>query len=367
MKRAMLCVWKLEVLVLLLSSLACWGCRRTDGQSQTPTAASSADLSSYAQMEDGSIVVDGHQINWAIGDWEAFPYATWMYLEVNEQDAVGKQPGDNQIAVTLNDLVLSFSDLPAEVTAIVIGVKAVHDDADQIVTECGRFTVVDGSVSIPLEYADLIAYFGVTHYSIWFQALGGNNGQGQVCGQITLDGVMPGGQTVTFTKTICFGTTPAPTSTSASDPTTPTPQPYLDVVVMTGSSGGTSDIYDFMIDEPLGGTAEMYDDGSGTLWYTNGASVVVDTSWSSGSDPFHMSVPAGSPQTGQYLVVVSHDWTYGGSSCPIEALPVTITVQTHTTTQTVTCTARCTTGPTSANLTVTFPAGTILVTQCPLP
>jgi hypothetical protein len=136
------------------------------------------------------------------------PYGVWMYVEITEQDAVGRPPGENQVPVSLGNVVLSFSGLPAAVSQIVIGVKAMHDPDDQTFTERGRFDVVDGSVSIPLDYGDLVSYFGVTHYSIWFQAIGGENWQGLACGQITVSGEMPSGQTVTFSKQICFGTNP---------------------------------------------------------------------------------------------------------------------------------------------------------------
>jgi hypothetical protein len=204
------------VVGMVIISLALAGvmsCHDSERKAQNPTAPHTQGgdrsvLSNYAQMEGGSTVVDGQQLNWVISDWGTLPYNQWMYLEVNEQDAIGKAPGDHQIPVTLGNVVLSFSGLPAAVREILIGVKAVHDANDQTFTERGRFAVVDGRVEIPLDYGDLVNYFGVTHYSIWFQALSDANGR--ACGQIALSGVMPSGQNVTFSKQVCFGTNPIP-------------------------------------------------------------------------------------------------------------------------------------------------------------
>ena len=221
---------RILLLVGMLFGLLCVsliGCQmfNQDGQTPTTPATGSLDIANCAQMEDGSTVVDGHQLNWVVSDWGSMPYGYWMYVELNEQDAAGKRPGENQIPVTLGNVVLSFSGLPGAVSHIVIGVKAVQDPQDDTFTECGRAAVVNGSVSIPVDYGDLVHYFGSTHYSIWFQALGGENGQGIACGQIAVSGVMSSGQTVTLSKRICFGTNPVvpPMPTPVSP--TPTPAP----------------------------------------------------------------------------------------------------------------------------------------------
>lgn len=351
--------------LVLISLPACQMNDRTYSATSTNTGTAET-LGRYAQMDDGSVVVDGHQLNWMVSDWGGFPYAAWMYLEVNEQAVIDQQPGDHQIPVALANVVLSFSALPAGVREILIGVKAVHDDTDRTFTERGRFAVIDGRVSIPLEYADLVYYFGITHYSLWFQALGGDNGQGIACGQITLSGMRPDGQPVTFTKAICFGTNPAPAST----PTVVSP--YLDVVVTVGGGGSTSDIAEFDLQEPGGAKMGlMFDDGSVTTPYyedqTTGDadSVLVDTlNWTSA---FHMYVPAGATLTGQYQAVVQNNWTdmLGPGNCPAtDPLPVTITVKTHAATQTFTCHVTCDSGV-SATIGATFPAGTIQSIACP--
>ena len=197
--------------LIALSAIGLVGCQWFDHDSPTATGNGDASaLAGYAQMDDGSTVVNGHQVNWVVSEWGSVPYEEWMYVAVNEQDAVGAAPGEHQVAVTLSEVMLSFSDLPEAVTEIVIGVKTVQDATDRTFTERGRFPVVAGSVNMPLAYADLIDSFGPTHYSIWFQVIGGSNGNGIACGRIALSGVMPGNQPVTLNKPICFGTKPEP-------------------------------------------------------------------------------------------------------------------------------------------------------------
>ncbi len=206
--------YKRRMVIVLIGIVGLVGCHWWDREHRTPTTpgAGGEGVLNYAQMEDGSAIVDGQQINWVVSEWGSIPYEQWMYVEVNQQDAVGQPPGEHQVPVQVHNVVLRFSELPDEVQQIIIGVKTVRDDADQTFTERGRFTVVNGSVSIPLDYGDLVSYFGVTHYSVWFQALGGKNARGVDCGQLALSGVMPGGQLVMLQKNFCFGTNPAPVS-----------------------------------------------------------------------------------------------------------------------------------------------------------
>lgn len=213
-----------SVIGLVLASMA--GCQWGEQQDRTPTTprGSSSVLPQYSRMEDGSTVVDGQQINWYVSEWGSFPYEKWMYLEINQQAAVGRAPGEQQVPVTLQNVVLHFSELPAELTQIVIGVPVGPADKADAFDERGRFDVVNGRVSIPLAYQDLIATFGATHYSIWFRALGGENNAGRVCGQLALSGTMPGGQPVNLSTEVCFGTTPEP------DSAPPTPEPGYTVV-----------------------------------------------------------------------------------------------------------------------------------------
>jgi hypothetical protein len=216
--------WIGNIVGLILISLA--GCQLWKKEHRTPTHpnGNSSPVSNYAHMPNGSRVIDGQQLNWYVSQWGSFPYGQWMYLEVNQQDAVGYPPGEHQVAVTLRNVVLTFNELPDDITQIIIGVKAMHDDTDETFYECGRFDVVNGSVRIPLAYEDLVSFFGIMQYSIWFQAVGGDNGEGTICGQIALSGNMPNGQSVTLRTQRCFGTPPAATATPVPTPT-PVPPP----------------------------------------------------------------------------------------------------------------------------------------------
>lgn len=172
--------------------------------------------------------------------------------------------------MTLGNVVLHFSELPDEVTQILIGVKAVHDDTDDTFTEIGRFVVVAGSVSIPLAYTDLVYYFGVTHYSIWFQVIGGNNEEGTVCGTIALSGVMPGGHNVYLSKRVCSGTNPVPA------PSTPTTTLGNTAPVASGVSisGGTRYIGETLTGNYTYTDAEGDPEGvSMYQWYRDGTAI----------------------------------------------------------------------------------------------
>ncbi len=235
----------LTVVVILTIIAAACNIEREASLLSSPTT-DVAQMLNYIQMKDGSIVFDGQQINLVISEWESFPYEEWMYVEVNQQDATGKEPGKHQIPVTLGNVVLHFSDLPDEITQIMVSVKAVRDKNDHTFSERGRFDVKDDSVSIPLKYEELISYFGITHYSIWFQALGGKNGKGKACGTIAISGIMPGGQSVNLNKQACFGTNPVPTSG-------PAPSEILLWITQnttTGAIGGRSGANTFCNNDP---------------------------------------------------------------------------------------------------------------------
>lgn len=62
------------------------GCQMFERHAQSPTTPATGDssaLTNYAQMEGGSTVVDGQQINWVVSEWGSFPYRNWVYVEVN--------------------------------------------------------------------------------------------------------------------------------------------------------------------------------------------------------------------------------------------------------------------------------------------
>lgn len=180
-----------------------------DQSSPTAPTVSVPDAANYAQG-GVSVVVNGQQFNLALSDFGGFPYGKWMYLEVNAQDAVGQAPGVSQIPVELSNVTLTFSGLPAELAQIAIGVKASHNADNQGVNILGKYDVVNGGVSIPVETQYLTAYFGPTQYSLWFmgihesqinakamhaKATANAKGSGQ---QVEVSGTLPDGQTVTL-------------------------------------------------------------------------------------------------------------------------------------------------------------------------
>lgn len=177
----------------------------------------------YAQMLGGSkvVAVNGvpHQLNLLLSQWPAFPYGNWIYSEINEQRGQDYAPGEHQVPVHLRDVTFTFTGLPAEISAIVVAIKARDDDEDRY-DDLETLLVRGGTLTIPVAHADLTRYFGETHYSVWFRTLGGRNGQGISADvTLTLRGVMPDGARVAIPTRLRFGTNPPPTPTPA--PTLP--------------------------------------------------------------------------------------------------------------------------------------------------
>lgn len=195
-------------------------------------------------MADGSTVMqvngEQHQLNFSYSHWDAMPYEVWNYLEVNEQTGVKSDPGVNQTAVSLQDVTLTFSDLPAEAKLIVIGFKLNLAETEWVTQS---YPVADGGVTIPLDTAALASSFDGTHFSVWFKSIGGENGAG-VSGeaQLELAGNVPGaaqakqrtsltttwnGHRVSWRTIVRFGVNPPPTPTPLAMPleTTCSPLP----------------------------------------------------------------------------------------------------------------------------------------------
>jgi len=179
----------------------------------------------YAQMLGGSkvVAVNGvpHQLNLLLSQWPAFPYGNWIYAEINEQRGQDYAPGEHQVPVHLRDVTFTFTGLPAEISAIVVAIKARDAETDRY-DDLETLPVRGGTLAIPVAHADLTRYFGETHYSVWFRTLGGRNGQGISADvTLTLRGVMPDGARVAIPIRLRFGTNPPPTPTPA--PTLPVP------------------------------------------------------------------------------------------------------------------------------------------------
>jgi hypothetical protein len=342
-----------------LMMLGIMGCHLSESGSNSPTATGrvAEDLASYAQMRDGSVVVtvngETRQINFATSDWECFLYNSWIYAEINEQVGAGQSPGVNQAVVTLQDVTFTFSNLPAAVTALIVAVKDRPDDESatpeeeptDTYTELGRYPVSLGTVTIPVSYGDLVRYFGATHYAIWFQALGDENGAGiQGRGYLDMRGMLPDGQSVAIGREVCFGANPS------------APLAFLTTSVNVTSPGGdVEDLVEFDVDEPDASRAVLYiESGSlGPLSQDGTTAVINRTTW----PPLTISVAPGTPQTGPYTVSVRNDWNLAGlGACPFDPVAVSLIVTTHRTTQTFACQLPC---DQVLQVEVAFPAGTI--------
>lgn len=165
-------------------------------------------------MTGGSAVVnvDGQerQINFFTTSGCYF-YHKWIYAEVNEQIGRGKAPGIDQVNVTLQDVTFTFSNLPSSITGFIAAIKV--PETNEQYTEIGRYSVSNRSVTIPVSSSDLVRYFGLTHYTVWFQTIGGENGAGfQEGASLEMRGRLPDGQSVTITRSnACFGSNPPAT------------------------------------------------------------------------------------------------------------------------------------------------------------
>jgi hypothetical protein len=132
-----------------------------------------------------------------------YPYNDWVYLEMNKQQGSESPSGVNQVNVDISDVVLHFSGLLPSVSAIRLGIPVSREDLTTY-TEVGTYPVSGGAVSIPVAFEDLAAFFGPTHYAVWYMLIGGTNGVG--CDDVTLTVTgMHLGQSLSVTKDLKFG------------------------------------------------------------------------------------------------------------------------------------------------------------------
>jgi len=168
-----------------------------------------------------------HQLNVAPGAWSGFPFGEWWYLEINQQERAGLQPGQRQEAVTLTNPTLTLENLPDSVTAITAGVasdSAAGADvrADDKMTALTTFPVKNGRVELKIAASDWARRFGAKQWALWFKTTGGQNFIGQFNVRLTLRGKLANGSHVKITFVIVFGVNPPPTPV----PTNPTPVGY---------------------------------------------------------------------------------------------------------------------------------------------
>ena len=228
-----------------MSIIGLIGCNLWEHNDQIPSSpiqGQADQRANYAQMAGGSTTVnlngEDHQINFVISEWGAYPYGIWIYAEINEQIGIGKTPGTNQIPVNIYDVTFTFSGLPGEVREILAGIKEKETTEDRY-HEIGRYAVLNGMVTIPISYWDLVNYFGITHYSVWFQVIGGKNGNGLKTGMhIEMNGTLVDGQHVMLNKEIALGTNPTPEPTAIPSPACgPGLQPIIPIAC--GAASGT--------------------------------------------------------------------------------------------------------------------------------
>ena len=213
----------IAVFVGIIGLVGCNLWERDDHVPSAPIQGQADRIVNYAQIPEGSAIVsingEEHQINFVLSEWGAYPYRTWIYAEINEQQGAGKAPGVDQIAVNLQEITFTFSELPAEISDIIIGIKA-KGDTEEHYNEIGRYVVQNGLVAIKVSYEDLVTYFGMTHYSIWFQMIGGRNGEG-ISGNafIEMKGTLPDDKEVLIKKEVRFGSNPIPVNPVPVSPT----------------------------------------------------------------------------------------------------------------------------------------------------
>jgi hypothetical protein len=164
-------------------------------ESPTNPAGSAFELGNYAQQTGQSrvVTVNGaqRQINGVVS---GSVVAGGLYLEINEQSSVGSPAGTDQVMVSLQDVKLTFTELPSKISAI-----TVRSDS----AELGQYAVSDGSVEIALTYAQWTQWYGPMHYAVICEAVGDDE---LVESMAAVSGRLPSGEVVTFGKG--FGSAP---------------------------------------------------------------------------------------------------------------------------------------------------------------
>ena len=227
MKRVQM--WIVGISVMIVLGMVLVGCSWFGDDSDSPTAPQSsenvtevdvADQNRYDQSDHEEPVeqtVNNQTYTIHVSrdeSWVCYPYDEWVYLEINKQMGTGDPAGTSQVNVDVSDVVLHFSNIPADVTSVVVGVETAPKSWQY--NEVGTYAVSGGAVSIPVDYADLAAVYGPTHYSIWFKLVGGKNGQGCDDVMLTVTGTHMG-QALSVTRELKFGSDePEPINESSS-------------------------------------------------------------------------------------------------------------------------------------------------------
>jgi hypothetical protein len=190
-------MWSGSIVVLIVAGLVgCSWFERDRQDSPTGPAGTAIALGNYAQQSGQSRVVtvngETHQINGVVS---GSVVAGGLYIEINEQSRVGSPAGTDQVAVSLQDVKITFTGLSSGVSAI-----AVSSNGAAI----GQYAVSSGSVEIALSYGQWTQWFGPTHYAVVCTAVGSGSLTEAMAG---VAGRLPSGEVVMFGKGFGGGTT----------------------------------------------------------------------------------------------------------------------------------------------------------------
>ena len=277
-------VWSVSVVLILVIGLV--GCMKGDrDESPTSPSGSSEELGNYTQQSGQSrvVTVNGatHQVNGVIS---GSVVAGGLYIEINEQSSVGSLAGTDQVTVSLQDVSLTFTGLPSDISAITV----TSDD-----TTLGAYAVSDGSVEIVLTVAQWAQWFGASHYAVVCVAVG----EGRLVETMAaVFGRLPSGDVVTFGK----GFSPE------------CPEPTTVVVTTDGGTcptGASSDLLNDQVAANLTDNSDgtVSDSRSGLMWLKD-ADCVGSGPWNPGTTSVQQRVAdlnAGTP------AAVCQDYTNG--------------------------------------------------------
>lgn len=184
--------WLVMVSMIGMIIMGVAGCNwfeRNGDESPTAPGGRAFELGNYAQESGQSRVIkvngETRQINGVISGGIV---AGGLYIEINEQIGTGKSAGIDQVAVSLQNVKITFTGLPSGVSAIAIASNG---------TELGEYAVNDGSVEIALTDAQWTQWFGPTHYAVVCTAVGSGALKEAMA---AVSGRVPSGEVLTFGK-----------------------------------------------------------------------------------------------------------------------------------------------------------------------
>jgi hypothetical protein len=184
------------IMVVLIGIGGCSWFERDRQDSPTGPAGSAIALGNYAQQSGQSRIVtvngETHQINGVVS---GSVVAGGLYLEINEQSSVGSPAGTDQVAVSLQDVKITFTGLSSGVSAVKVSSNG---------AAIGQYAVSSGSVEIALSYGQWTQWFGPTHYAVLCTAVGSGQLSEAMAG---VAGRLPSGEVVMFGKGVGGGTT----------------------------------------------------------------------------------------------------------------------------------------------------------------